>query len=105
MRDIKPTRVRRDEMCGNKRLHFHAAENQPSWKRYGKGVANFEVTLYSRARNGAGCVGVSLEETAFADGITAKRDVTKAAMMELDRPAALALWNALGDFLAATVPT
>jgi hypothetical protein len=55
-----------------------------------------EFTFYSKAKR----LGISLEETAFADAIMGgKRDVTRGAMMELSREAAAELHVALGEFL------
>jgi hypothetical protein len=89
-------RIRKDERCGNRLLHVHHGERTPSWKRYGKGVANVEFTFYAKAKR----LGISLEETAFADALMGgKRDVTRGAMMELSREAAAELHAALGEFL------
>jgi hypothetical protein len=93
-------RISEKSLAGNPQLHIHQGERTPSWKRYGKGVANAEFTFYSRA----GKVGVSVEETYFADSaMDEKRDVTRGAMMELSREAAARLHSALGEFLKESI--
>ncbi len=96
----KPNRLREDELCGNKRLHVHIPDSRPSWKRHGEGVANVEFTFYSRARDGAGCIGIAAEETAFANKAAGdRRDTSKSVMLEIDRNACIALHRMTGKML------
>lgn len=96
----KPAQLKRDVMCGNPRLHIHFPDNVPSWKVYGPGVANMEVTRYERSDNG-GSLGINMGETYFArPELNEKRDTTKTTMLTLDRRTAEALYAFLGEWLA-----
>lgn len=87
-------------LAGNPRLRVHLPDNKPSWKRYGEGVGNAEFTFYKRANGGQGSLGVTVEETAFANkAFGDKRDVTKTVMLDLDRQSCIKLHRMLSEML------
>ena len=91
---MKTNRVTESDLWGRPRLNIHLPDSRPSWRRFGDGVANFEAIV-----NGSGVLSLEASETAFA-GAGDKRDVTRGAMLDLDKAAALAL----RDFLNRHYP-
>jgi hypothetical protein len=80
-----------NEWCGKPQFNYSASA-RPSWKRWGEGVASFELH-----HDGDG-MSLVAREVAMPDP-DKSRTVAKEVMMHLDSADLEALWNFLGDQL------